>query len=299
MALTESQKQIIADMKAIGFNDIDSVKYSDLEEPKAVEETKNVFEGYEKPKLFLDIPMEEPFIVTQNDIVDLDIYFKVRSKNTMHRESIAHLVFNSASNAEPIFALGKKTMIAVQNGVEILVGKLVINALSHQTPLMNLCNLCGVNSIYDLPPLDMVITPKNIKEKYLRDKSSSVVFGIKFKDWLIDEGVESPGKYFVITCFASSIKNMNYNETKGLIANVINPFEYNFKESEIEVYKADINNHKKAFDDSSALSNLIGNANTSKQDLIRVMPYIYERIINNIFVSYDQISIGPKKGGDI
>lgn len=309
MALTEEQRSLIKTLKAIGLTN-ENPKY--LYIPEDVPQTdisKNEIEDYNLlqsidsnwfDSLSKTLRSEEEFTISTNDIEELDIFFRTRNMldGNQYRESFAHINFHSSSNSEPIFALGSKLMLDVVNGITLYAGKIIINALSHQTPLVNLCSLYGCSDIYSLPALDLLLIPKNYKEKYLTKYSGIIIKNVKFKDWFLDRGTDNPGAFFVMTYIASSMVSASLNKdnesfSKLQVNNMSDPFTYNFNIDDIGSYISDFKNFfEKVFKNNPPFENLLGfvkdeNAMSdfAKKTFITICPTIYDMIFKYISIT--------------
>ena len=307
--LTEEQRKMINSMKAIGLVN-KNPKYVNI--PEEVPQTEisqleindyNLLQSVDSDwfdYLSKTLRSEEEFTISTNDIEELDIFFRTRDsqKGNKHSESFAHINIHSSSNSEPIFALGSKEMLDVVNGIKLYAGKIIINALSHQTPLVNLCSLYGCSDIYNLPALDLLLIPKNVKEKYLTKYSGIIIKNVKFKDWFLDRGTDNPGAFFVITYIASQIVSASLNKNNKSYSNLqasnmSDPFTYNFNIDDIDSYITDFKNFfEEVFSKDSAFSELLSVvqksdqlSESSKEVFIAICPTIYDMIFKYISLS--------------
>ena len=304
MALTEEQKSLIKTLKAIGLTN-ENPQYiknseNDTEETKSENDEYNLQQSVDQDVFELlskTIQEDDDFTITTNDIEELDIFFKVydAEKGNQYRESFAHINLHSASNSEPIFALGSPIMVDTVNGIKMYAGKIIINALSQQSPLIDLCNKYGCSDIYDLPALDLVMMPKNIKEKYLTKYSGIIIQNIKFKDWFFDKSTENPGSFFVITFIASTTVSTNLstkkNSFKSLqVKNMHDPFTYKYDIEFYDDYFADFSTYiNTAFqgEEKEVYRKLYNAINTKitdsgKASFLKACPNIYDIILRYI-----------------
>lgn len=309
MALTEEQRSLIKTLKAIGLTNENPKYLSIPDEIWQKEVSQSEIDYYNDYNLLQSIDSnwfdslsktlrsEEEFTISTNDIEELDIFFRTRNtqNGNQYRESFAHINFHSSSNSEPIFALGSKVMLDVVNGIKLYAGKIIINALSHQTPLVNLCSLYGCSDIYSLPALDLLLIPKNVKEKYLTKYSGIIIKNVKFKDWFLDRGTDNPGAFFVMTYIASSMVSASLNKDNESYSNLqasnmSDPFTYNFNIDDISGYISDFKFFfNKVFSNNEAFVSLLGcvkDENTmsdfAKKTFIAVCPTIYDMIFKYI-----------------
>lgn len=301
--LTNEQRTLINSLKAIGVKN-ENPQYLTVPEDVPADVSQEIIDAnliesvsssaYDK--LSETLKNEGDFTISTNDIEELDIFFRVRSSATssQYRESFAHVTFHSAANSEPIFALGSPVMLDVVNGAKLYAGKLIINALTHHTPLNALCELYGCNDIYDLPGLDLIVMPKNVKEKYLTKYSGAIIKNIKFKDWFLDRGTENPGAFFVLTYVASHMVVANLSKQKSSyknlrVKNMVDAFTYNFDIEYFDDYFADFKDYiDTAFSNKSEYLNLYELASKSKNEentkkaFISACPHIYDIIFKYI-----------------
>ena len=312
MALTEEQRNLIKTLKAIGLTN-ENPKYITIPDEvwqKEVSQSEidyyndyNLLQSTDSnwfDSLSKTLRSEEEFTISTNDIEELDIFFRTRNTQdgNQYRESFAHINFHSSSNSEPIFALGSKQMLDVVNGITLYAGKIIINALSHQTPLVNLCSLYGCSDIYSLPALDLLLIPKNYKEKYLTKYSGIIIKNVKFKDWFLDRGTDNPGAFFVMTYIASSMVSASLNKdnesfSKLQVKNMSDPFTYNFNIDDISSYIADFKSFfDKIFSGNQAFKDLLNivkeedkMSDFAKKAFIAVCPTIYDMIFKYISIT--------------
>lgn len=254
MALTEKEKQDIAMLKAVGATNEfpkyttipENANLTDSEKEKIRDDNLKREVKYELLDTITEkFQSDDSFTISTNDIEELDIFFKTYGNNIKHEEPFAHINLHSASNSEPIFALGAPFMLDAVNGVKMYAGKIIINALTCQTPLVDLCSKYGVNDIYDLPKLDLYLIPKNVKEKYLTKYSGIIIKNVKFKDWFLDRGTENPGAFFVMTYTASTmiIANTNNKKYNNLMMKVSDPYTHIFSVNNFDGYLSDFNTY--------------------------------------------------------
>ena len=299
MALTEKEKQDIAMLKAVGaINEFpkyitipENENLTDSEKEKIRDDNLKREVKYELLETITEkFQSDDSFTISTNDIEELDIFFKTYGDNIKHEEPFAHINLHSASNSEPIFALGAPFMLDAVNGVKMYAGKIIINALTRQTPLVDLCSKYGANDIYDLPKLDLYLIPKNVKEKYLTKYSGIIIKNVKFKDWFLDRGTENPGAFFVMTYTASTmiIANTNNKVYNNLTIRVSDPYTHVFSVDNFDGYLSDFATYSNipGLLNYQTLFNFIKQKNnqtdSNKKIFLLACPDIYNAILKHI-----------------
>ena len=157
------------------------------------------------------------FIMTENDIADLDMFFVFNTNGNIvktAREPIMYFSASGSSNTTPIFQLGSQSFVAVGSGVELYAGKIIMHAFQN-IPMMNVIKTANVPSfrLSSLPLMDLYILNKRKYEKSQRlDEQDMIIKNIKFLDINFEQGMDTPGRFYVLNYIAQSIDTGTINE---------------------------------------------------------------------------------------
>ena len=164
------------------------------------------------------------FYITENDIADLDLFFMVKTNGTLKkdnssvvrivREPVFYFSCSSHTAIAPVFGVGHDGIVGYSRGNTIYAGKIITNAF-HNIPLINLLIEAEITSgdPADLPPLDFYIVNKKRKESDTKNASlfqDCVIENLKILNWNFEQGVDTPGRFFVFEFVASSFKGINF-----------------------------------------------------------------------------------------
>ena len=171
---------------------------------------------------------EKTFYITENDIGDLDLFFMYKTNVKLNetepagtqgsnvkiiREPIFHFSCASHTPTQPVFGLGFNIPVGYTNGVSLFAGKIIVNAFNN-IPLVNLLVETGVESgkIEDIPPMDFYIVNKKNNKTHKAIFQDCVVKDLKIVSWSFEQGIETPGRYFVIEFIASDFQGIHLKE---------------------------------------------------------------------------------------
>lgn len=163
------------------------------------------------------------FYITENDIADLDLFFMVKTNGTLKtnkssdvrivREPIFYFSCSSHTAINPIFGVGHDGVVGYSKGSTVYAGKIITNAF-HNIPLINLLIEAGITSgdPADLPPIDFYIVNKKRKESSTKKASlfqDCIIENLKILNWNFEQGVDTPGRFFVFEFIATSFKGIH------------------------------------------------------------------------------------------
>lgn len=161
------------------------------------------------------------FYITENDIGDLDLFFMLKEKSNndqthkvkIVREPIFYFSVSNNTQTVPIFSLGSKGTVGYSKGNPIYAGRIITNAF-HNMPLINLLVESGISSgePTDLPPLDFYITNKRRVSLEATESNvfqDCVIENLKIMDWNFEQGIDTPGRFFVFNFIATGFKGIH------------------------------------------------------------------------------------------
>ena len=228
------------------------------------------------------------FYITENDIGDLDLFFMLKTqpdgfqnnfkthKVKIVREPIFYFSVSNSTPTTPIFSLGSKGVVGYSKGSPVYAGRIITNAF-HNMPLINLLVESGIDSgePTDLPPLDFYIVNKR-RKSLIADETNifqdCMVENLKILDWNFEQGIDTPGRFFVFNFIATGFKGIHlknylasqlYNTSgKNSLTPNLSDFSYDLKaktkaEKNTGVAVA-IDANKISDDLSKAIKNLTG-----------------------------------------
>ena len=165
------------------------------------------------------------FYITENDIGDLDLFFMLKTqadgvkgnfkthKVKIVREPIFYFSVSNSTPTTPIFSLGSKGVVGYSKGSPVYAGRIITNAF-HNMPLINLLVESGIDSgePTDLPPLDFYIVNKR-RKSLIADETNifqdCMVENLKILDWNFEQGIDTPGRFFVFNFIATGFKGIH------------------------------------------------------------------------------------------
>lgn len=165
------------------------------------------------------------FYITENDIGDLDLFFMLKTqpdgfqnnfkthKVKIVREPIFYFSVSNSTPTTPIFSLGSKGVVGYSKGSPVYAGRIITNAF-HNMPLINLLVESGIDSgePTDLPPLDFYIVNKR-RKSLIADETNifqdCMVENLKILDWNFEQGIDTPGRFFVFNFIATDFKGIH------------------------------------------------------------------------------------------
>ena len=165
------------------------------------------------------------FYITENDIGDLDLFFMLKTqadgvdgnfkthKVKIVREPIFYFSVSNSTPTTPIFSLGSKGVVGYSKGSPVYAGRMITNAF-HNMPLINLLVESGIDSgePTDLPPLDFYIVNKR-RKSLIADETNifqdCMVENLKILDWNFEQGIDTPGRFFVFNFIATGFKGIH------------------------------------------------------------------------------------------
>ena len=196
------------------------------------------------------------FYITENDIGDLDLFFMLKTqpdgvdkKSTRHhvkivREPIFYFSVSNSTPTTPIFSLGSKGVVGYSKGSPIYAGRIITNAF-HNMPLINLLVESGIDSgePTDLPPLDFYIVNKR-RKSLIADETNifqdCMVENLKILDWNFEQGIDTPGRFFVFNFIATGFKGIHLKNY--LASQLYNTSGKNSLTPDLSNFSFDINN---------------------------------------------------------
>ena len=196
------------------------------------------------------------FYITENDIGDLDLFFMLKTqpdgvdkKSTTHhvkivREPIFYFSVSNSTPTTPIFSLGSKGVVGYSKGSPVYAGRIITNAF-HNMPLINLLVESGIDSgePTDLPPLDFYIVNKR-RKSLIADETNifqdCMVENLKILDWNFEQGIDTPGRFFVFNFIATSFKGIHLKNY--LASQLYNTPGKNSLTPDLSNFSFDINN---------------------------------------------------------
>lgn len=251
---------------------------------------------------------QKDFYITENDIGDLDLFFMYKSATEAEktsyriesnkasnvkiiREPIFYFSCSNHTDIKPVYQLGSKGPVGFSSGAPIYSGRIITNAF-HNIPLINLLVETGVPSskIEDLPIMDFYIVNK--KRKYSKDSQRQifqdcVIENVKFMNWNFEEGVDTPGRFFVCEFIATGFKGIHlkeYMETQLYGSKNETALTPNL----IYSVSSDTNFIKNGSSDISSLDSAAA-IETSLNDLIHNLKNNYERLTSSFILDFDSV----------
>ena len=222
------------------------------------------------------------FYITENDIADLDLFFMVKTNGTLKKDnsSVARIVrepvfyFSCSSHTAvtPVFGVGHDGIVGYSRGNTVYAGKIITNAF-HNIPLINLLIEAEITSgdPADLPPLDFYIVNKKRKESTTKNASlfqDCVIENLKILNWNFEQGVDTPGRFFVFEFVASSFKGIHLKKY------IENQLYYNSKDVSLTP--------NLAFDSSYDINTAKNKALENAADTVGSYAADLDKIVNNI-----------------
>ena len=222
------------------------------------------------------------FYITENDIADLDLFFMVKTNGTLKqdnssvvrivREPVFYFSCSSHTAIAPVFGVGHDGVVGYSRGNTIYAGKIITNAF-HNIPLINLLIEAEITSgdPADLPPLDFYIVNKKRKESDTKNASlfqDCVIENLKILNWNFEQGVDTPGRFFVFEFVASSFKGIHLKRY------IENQLYYNSKDVSLTP--------NLAFDSSYDINTAKNKALENAADTVGSYAADLDKIVNNI-----------------
>ena len=222
------------------------------------------------------------FYITENDIADLDLFFMVKTNGILKqdnssvvrivREPVFYFSCSSHTAIAPVFGVGHDGIVGYSRGNTIYAGKIITNAF-HNIPLINLLIEAEITSgdPADLPPLDFYIVNKKRKESDTKNASlfqDCVIENLKILNWNFEQGVDTPGRFFVFEFVASSFKGIHLKRY------IENQLYYNSKDVSLTP--------NLAFDSSYDINTAKNKALENAADTVGSYAADLDKIVNNI-----------------